>query len=176
LNLFFIAYKLVNDEVKLVRLLSQEMLLGGAETSSLTIEWAMAEFIRNSMIMKHAQMELETVVGMNRIIEESDLQKLTYLQVVIKKTFCLHPLAPLLVPNSSTSKVCGIAKNYDIPPHTRVMVNVWAMGRDPSILEKPFEFYHERFLQQGQEHHHIAVEIIDMDENNFKLFPFESGR
>ncbi len=152
------------------------MLLGGAETSSLTIEWAMAEFIRNSMIMKHAQMELETVVGMNRIIEESDLQKLTYLQVVIKKTFCLHPLAPLLVPNSSTSKVCGIAKNYDIPPHTRVMVNVWAMGRDPSILEKPFEFYHERFLQQGQEHHHIAVEIIDMDENNFKLFPFESGR
>jgi cytochrome P450 len=175
-ELFFIAYKLVYDEVKLVRLMSQEMLAGGAETSSLTIEWAMAELIRNPMIMKRAQMELETVVGMNRIIEESDLHKLTYLQAVIKETLRLHPPGPLLVPHSSTIKVCGIAKDYDIPPHTRVMVNVWAMGRDPSIWERPFEFYPERFLQQGQEHHHIATEIIDMDENNFKLFPFGSGR
>jgi len=154
----------------------EEMLAGGAETSSLTIEWAMAELIRNPMIMRRAQMELETVVGMNRIIEESDLHKLTYLRAVIKETFRLHPPAPLLVPHSSTSKICGIAKGYDIPPHARVMVNVWAMGRDPSIWERPFEFCPERFLQQGQEHHHIAAEIIDMDEKNFKLFPFGSGR
>ncbi|CAN5952100.1 unnamed protein product [Sphagnum jensenii] len=153
-----------------------EMFVGGVETSSVTIEWAMAELIRNPMIMKRAQMELETVVGMNRIIEESDLHKLTYLQAVIKETFRLHPPIPLLVPRSSINKVCGIAEGYDIPPHTKVMVNVWAMGRDPSIWERPFEFYPERFLQQGQEHHHIATEIIDMDENNFKLFPFGSGR
>ncbi|CAK9254887.1 unnamed protein product [Sphagnum jensenii] len=164
----------LSDET--IETLILEMLAGGAETSSLTIEWAMAELIRNPMIMKRAQMELETVVGMNRIIEESDLHKLTYLQAVIKETLRLHPPGPLLVPHSSTIKVCGIAKDYDIPPHTRVMVNVWAMGRDPSIWERPFEFYPERFLQQGQEHHHIATEIIDMDENNFKLFPFGSGR
>jgi cytochrome P450 len=164
----------LSDET--IETLILEMLAGGAETSSLTIEWAMAELIRNPMIMRRAQMELETVVGMNRIIEESDLHKLTYLRAVIKETFRLHPPAPLLVPHSSTSKICGIAKGYDIPPHARVMVNVWAMGRDPSIWERPFEFCPERFLQQGQEHHHIAAEIIDMDEKNFKLFPFGSGR
>jgi cytochrome P450 len=136
----------------------------------------MAELVRNPRIMKCAQMELETVVGMNRIIEETDLHKLIYLQAVIKETFRLHPPAPLLVPRSTISKVCGIVEGYDIPPHTRVMVNVWAMGRNPSIWERPLEFYPERFLQQGQKHHHIAAEIIDMDENNFKLFPFGSGR
>jgi 4-hydroxyphenylacetaldehyde oxime monooxygenase len=34
---------------------------------------------------------------------------------------------------------------YDIPPKTRIFVNVWAMGRDPACWEKPEEFYPERF-------------------------------
>ncbi|CAM6045612.1 unnamed protein product [Sphagnum compactum] len=151
-----------------------EMLTAGLESSALTIEWAMAELIRNPMIMKRAQAELETLVGMNRIVEESDLHKLTYLQAVIKETYRLHPLGPLLVPHSSTNKVCGIMERYDIPPHTTVIVNAWAIGRNPSTWEKPFEFYPERFIQQQQ--HHIGAEIVDMNENNFKLLPFGSGR
>jgi flavonoid 3'-monooxygenase len=165
--------KFVNDKLKLACHLSQEMLTGGLESSALTVEWAMAELIRNPMIMKRAQTELETVVGMNRTVEESDFHKLTYLQAVIKETFRLHPLAPLLVPHSSINKVCGIAECYDIPPHTTVIVNVWAIGQNPSTWEKPFEFYPERFLQQQDP---IIAEIIDMNDNNFKLLPFGSGR
>ncbi len=149
------------------------MLIAGLESSALTIEWAMAELIRNPMVMKRAQTELETVVGVNRIVEESDLHKLTYLQAVIKETFRLHPVAPLLVPHSSINKVCGIMERYDIPPHTTVIVNAWAIGRNPSTWEKPFEFYPERFLQQQ---HPIVAEIVDMNENNFEFFPFGSGR
>jgi cytochrome P450 len=92
---------------------------------------------------------------------------------MIKEIFHMHPPALLLVPHKSTNKVCGIAKGYDIPPHTRGLMNVWAMGQDPSIWEKPFEFYHQHFVQH---HHHIVVEIINMDENNFELLPFGSGK
>jgi len=164
--------KFVNDKLKLACHLSQEMLTAGLESSALTIEWAMAELIRNPRIMKCAQTELEIVIGMNRIVEESDLHKLTYLQAVIKETFRLHPVGPLLVPHSSINEVCGITECYDIPPHTSVIVNVWAIGRNPSTWEKPFEFYPERFLQQ----HPIGAEIIDTNENNFELLPFGSGR
>jgi hypothetical protein len=78
-------------------------------------------------------MELETMFGMHCIVQKSDLHKLTYLRAMIEEIFCLHPPALLLVPHSSTKKVCGIAKGYDIPPHTRGFMNVWAMGQDPSI-------------------------------------------
>lgn len=127
------------------------------------------------MIMKRAQMKLETMFGMNCIVQKSDLHKLTYLRAMIKEIFRLHPPVLLLVPHNSTNKVCGIPKGYDIPPHTRGLMNVWAVGQDPSIWEKPFEFYPQHFLQQ-QHYHHIVVEIIDMDENNFELLPFGSGR
>jgi cytochrome P450 len=94
---------------------------------------------------------------------------------MIKEIFHLHPPTLLLLPHNSTNKICGIAKGYDIPPHIRRLINVWAMGQDPSIWEKPFEFHPQHFLQR-QHHHHIVVEIIGMDENNFELLPFWNGR
>jgi hypothetical protein len=86
-------------------------------------------------------MELETMVGMNCIVQKSNLHKLTYMRIVIKGTFHLHLPTLLLVPHNSTNNICGIAKGYDIPLHTRGLVNVWAMGQDLSIWERPFEFY-----------------------------------
>ena len=77
----------------------QEMLLAGSETSSSTIEWAMAEVFRNPRIMKKAQAELEEVIGKDRRVEESDIDRLPYLHAVVKEVFRLHPPVPLLVPH-----------------------------------------------------------------------------
>ncbi len=66
---------------------------------------------------------------------------------MVKEILRLHPPGPLLLPHGSLDEACQVAGRYDIPPRTKVLVNIWAMGRDPSIAiwERPLEFYPERF-------------------------------
>ncbi|XP_027334960.1 geraniol 8-hydroxylase-like [Abrus precatorius] len=147
-----------------VKALLMDMVVGGSDTSSNTIEFAMAEMMDKPEVMKRVQEELEAVVGRDSMVEESHINKLPYLQAVMKETLRLHPALPLLVPHcpSETTTVGG----YTIPKGSRVFVNVWAIHGDPSIWEKPLEFDPTRFLDAKW----------DYSGNDFNYFPFGSGR
>ncbi len=136
----------------------------GSDTSAITTEWALAELLKHPKFMKKIQDELDDVVGHDRVVNESDIPQLKYLQVVVKETFRLHPPVPLMLPHESI-KACDI-KGYHIPPKTRILVNVWAIHRDSSIYENPFDFNPERFVGT----------TIDLKGNDFQLLPFGSGR
>ncbi|KAF2289783.1 hypothetical protein GH714_038613 [Hevea brasiliensis] len=83
--------------------------LGGTETTSGTIEWAMAELLCSPNSMKRVKEELNQVLGPKRKVEESDVDELPYLQAVIKETMRLHPILPLLAPRKSLEdKLYGI--------------------------------------------------------------------
>jgi 4-hydroxyphenylacetaldehyde oxime monooxygenase len=103
----------------------------------------MSELIKNPTVMKKAQTEIRNMVAGKQRLQVDDLSKLKYLKMVVKETLRLHPPAPLLVPRETMDHVKVLG--YDIPPKTRIFVNVWAMGRDPACWEKPEEFYPERF-------------------------------
>lgn len=142
----------------------QDMVVGGSDTSSNTIEFAMAEMMHKPEVLKRAQEELEAVVGKDNMVEESHIHKLPYLNAVMKETLRLHPVLPLLVPHcpSETTTVGG----YTIPKGSRVFVNVWAIHRDPTIWENPLEFDPTRFLDAKW----------DFSGIDFNYFPFGSGR
>lgn len=114
-----------------------DMIVGGTDTSSNTIEFAMAEMMCREEIMKKVQEELEIVVGKDSMVEEFDIHKLSYLQEIMKEALRLHPALPLLVPHCP----CEIATvgSYTIPKGSQVFVNVWAIHRDPSVWEKSLE-------------------------------------
>ncbi|XP_077235593.1 labd-13Z-ene-9,15,16-triol synthase, chloroplastic-like [Tasmannia lanceolata] len=142
-----------------------DMVIGATDTTSTTVEWAMAEIIGHPEVMKRVQEELLEVVGENNIVEESHLPKLGYLEAVVKEVQRLHPVAPFLVPArpSESTSVGG----YLIPKGTKVMVNVYAIHRDPSVWENPLEFNPERFLGDTK---------LDYRGTNFRYLPFGSGR
>lgn len=134
------------------------------DTSSTAIDWILSELLRNPRVMKKVQEELEQVVGMDRMVEESDLESLKYLDMVIKEAFRLHPVAPLLLPHESIQD-CTI-DGFFIPKKSRVVVNVWAIGRDPKVWTDVETFLPERFVGNH----------IDYRGRDFELIPFGSGR
>ena len=124
----------------------------------------MAELIRNPRCMKIVQEELSREIGQNQAVKESDLPKLTYLQACYKEILRLRPAGPLLLPHRAAESC--VVMNHTIPKDSRVLVNVWAIGRDPSCWEDPLVFKPERFLNSG----------LDFKGSDFEYFPFSSGR
>jgi cytochrome P450 len=99
----------------------------------ITIEWALTELVANQDMLKLVEAEVNRVVRHGGAIEISDLAKMQYLRAVVKEMMRLHPVAPLLIPHRAT-QYCEV-DGYAIDEGTQVMVNVWAIGRDPDVLE-----------------------------------------
>ncbi|KAK9114883.1 hypothetical protein Syun_021680 [Stephania yunnanensis] len=130
------------------------------------VNWAFAELLRHPKLMKRVQDELRDVVGMDRMVEETNLPKLNYLNMVIKETMRLHPVVPLLIPHESTEDIT--INGYFLPKKSRVIVNVWTIGRDPNAWsEDAEEFNPDRF---------IGIDIDFVGSHEFQLIPFGSGR
>lgn len=157
-------FRLTEDNVKALIL---DAFTAATESTAVTTEWAMAELLRNPSLIAKAHAELDGVIGCDRVVDESDLQKLPYLQAMVKEAFRLHPVAPLLLPRESSQ--ASRAFGYDFPAKTRVLVNVWAIGRDPKIWPEPLVYDPDRFLRKDQMH-------IDVRGQHFELLAFGSGR
>ncbi|KAB2053617.1 hypothetical protein ES319_A12G200100v1 [Gossypium barbadense] len=121
-----------------IKALILDIFVAGTHTTYAVLEWAMTEILRHPKIMKKLQNEVRNVSAENSSISEDDLDNMHYLKAVIKETLRLYPPIPLLLPTISTKDVK--LKGYDIIKGTRVIINAWAIGRDPASWENPEEF------------------------------------
>ncbi|KAJ8558454.1 hypothetical protein K7X08_005220 [Anisodus acutangulus] len=148
-----------------MKAIMSDMIVGAIDTSHTWIEWVFAEIVKHPDIMNQLQQELTSIVGPDRMVEEEDLGKLEYLELVLKETFRLHPVATLLIPRESMEDV--VINEYYIPRGSRVMTNCWALGHDPKIWsDNVEEFVPERFIGKN----------IDLRGHDFHLLPFGYGR
>ncbi|KAI9116367.1 hypothetical protein K1719_012534 [Acacia pycnantha] len=141
-----------------------DIFVGGTETAATTIEWAMSELMNHPEAMKKAQAEVRSVYGSKGYVDESEFQQLKYVQAVLRETLRLHPPGALLVPreNSETCEING----YEIPANSRVLINAWAIGRDPNYWSEAEKFKPERFVDNA----------IDYKGGNLEFIPFGFGR
>ncbi|BAT98774.1 hypothetical protein LR48_Vigan06g147200 [Vigna angularis] len=86
---------LTDDNIKAI---IDNIFAAGGETSATTIDWTMAEMIRNPRVMKKAQAEVREVFKMNERVDETCINEMKYLKLVIKESLRLDPPAPLLLP------------------------------------------------------------------------------
>ncbi|XP_050384352.1 cytochrome P450 93A3-like [Argentina anserina] len=175
-DLLDILLDISEDETSEIRLTSEnikafilDIFAAGTDTSAITTEWALAELINHPDIMSKARQEIDSIIGNNRLVKESDIANLPYLQAIVKETLRLHPTGPLIVREST--EPCAIG-GYEIPAKTRLFVNVWAVNRDPGHWEKPLEFEPERFTRKEGN----GKSQLDVRGQNFHLLPFGSGR
>ncbi|KDP20161.1 hypothetical protein JCGZ_11053 [Jatropha curcas] len=142
--------------------LIHELFSAGTDTTTTTVEWAMAELLKNKEAMNKVCQELEREINKNSI-NESQVSQFPYLYACIKETFRLHPPAPFL--GHQPLETCEVM-NYTIPKDSQIIVNIWAVGRDPLAWEDPLLFKPERFLESS----------LDLKGHDFELLPFSSGR
>ena len=120
----------------------------GTDTSSLVLELAMAELMRNPQLMTKLQAEVRVNTPRGQqMVAQDDIASMTFLRAVVKETLRLHPPAPLLLPHLAMVE-CEV-DGYTIPEGTRVIINEWAIGRDPESWEKPEQFMPESFTEGG---------------------------
>jgi cytochrome P450 len=143
------------------------MIVATTDTSAVTNEWAMTEVIKHR-VLRRIQEELDSVVGPNRMVSESDLPHLNYLCCVVRETFRMHPAGPFLIPHET---VCATTINdYYIPAKTRVFINTHGLGRNTKIWDDVEDFRLERhWLANGS-----RVEISHGAD--FKILPFSAGK
>ncbi|KAK9940131.1 hypothetical protein M0R45_016805 [Rubus argutus] len=124
---------------------SLNMIAGGSDTTMVTLTWAIALLLNNHHKLKRAQDELDAEIGRERIVSESDMSKLVYIQAIVKETLRLYPAAPLSVPHEFTED-CTIG-GYNVLKGTRLITNLWKMQTDPKMWpDDPLGFKPERFL------------------------------
>jgi cytochrome P450 len=96
-----------------VKAFTQDLIVGGSESTAVTVEWAISELLRKPSIFAMATEELYRVVGHGRWVTEKDIANLPYLEAIVKETMRLHPIVPLLIPRV-TREDASVA-GYDIP-------------------------------------------------------------
>lgn len=137
------------------------LLLAGTDTSSGTIEWAMSVLLNHPDVLEKARKEIDDQIGHERLVQETDLPNLPYIQCIVNETLRLFPVAPLLVPHEP-SEDCTIG-GFDVARGTMVLVNAWAIHRDPKVWgDDTLSFKPERFEGVGNE--------------GYRFIPFGMGR
>ncbi|XP_055816961.1 5-epiaristolochene 1,3-dihydroxylase-like [Solanum dulcamara] len=166
-DLIDILLRLMKDETlqfpitnRNIKAIIVDMFIGGTDTSSTTAVWAMTEMMRNPSIFAKAQAEVRKAFT----DKYDDVVELKYLKLVVKETLRLHPPVPLSVLRECNEET--EINGYTIPLKTKVMINVWALGRDPKYWDDAESFKPERFEE-------CPVDFIG---NNFEFLPFGGGK
>ena len=109
------------------------------------------------------------MVGSTRLVNESDVENLPYLQVVVKETLRLYP--PLPVTTRKCRQSCKIG-GFEIPQETMVLINLYGIMRDPDLWNNPNEFQPKRFLVSSEKQESMKYKHDEM----FTFLPFGVGR
>ncbi|CAH9100610.1 unnamed protein product [Cuscuta epithymum] len=142
------------------------ILVAGIDTSAVTMEWTLSLLLNHQQVLKKAQEEIDDKVGYERLVEESDMADLPYLNCIIKEAMRMHPAGPLAIPHES-SEECTIA-SYRIPKGTMLLLNLYSIQRDPEYWDEPTKFKPERFED--------FKAVTTAKEYGYKWMPFGSGR
>nr|CAB3503127.1 unnamed protein product [Digitaria exilis] len=168
-----------------VKALLMDITFAAMDNPSNAVEWALAEMVNSPEMMKKAVEEIDTVVGRDRLVQESDIPRLNYLKACIREAFRLHPVAPFNVPHVALedANVAGyhgyrhglgdieVAAGYHIPKSSHVILSRIGLGRNPGVWDGPLRFNPDRHLAAAD-----PMAEVTLAENDLRFISFSTGR
>ncbi|XP_009778849.1 cytochrome P450 77A1 isoform X2 [Nicotiana tabacum] len=146
--------------------LCSEFLNGGTDTTATALEWAVGRLIENPSIQKRMYEEIINTVG-DRKVDEKDIEKMPYLNAVVKELLRKHPPTYFVLTHAVTEPVK--LGGYDIPTDASVEFFSHGISHDPNIWSDPEKFDPDRFLSGREDADITGVTKV-------KMMPFGVGR
>ncbi|XP_034721008.1 sterol 26-hydroxylase, mitochondrial [Etheostoma cragini] len=143
----FLAYLLSSDTLSRaeVNISVTELLLGGVDTTSNTLSWALYRLARDRRAQDRLSTEVNSVCRDRREPTTDDLSRMPYLKAVIKETLRLYPVVPGNGRLSSENEL--VLGNYRFPKRTQFHLCHYSAGHDEAEFADAEVFVPERWLR-----------------------------
>jgi len=120
------------------------MYIGGADTTVAALLTFFLAMVLHPDAQRKAQMEIDNVIGVDRLPDFGDETSLPYVSALVKEVMRWHPVTPIAVPHRLVTD--DIYEGYFLPAGSMVIGNAWAVLHDESVFPEPSQFRPERFL------------------------------
>ncbi|KAK6629193.1 hypothetical protein RUM43_003010 [Polyplax serrata] len=133
------------DEQLIVILL--DLFLGGAQTTSQTLNFAFLLMIRNPEVQEKVHRHIVDTIGRDNLPTVEDKSKLAYVDAVLLEVMRMYCVVPIIGPRRSLENT--VLNGYFIPKNTTMLLNINAAHYDETHFSEPFKFKPERFLSSN---------------------------
>ena len=123
-------------------------LMAGMDTTAITMATTLFYLTAHPDILAKAQSEVDEVFGNKTELEFEDLNKLVYLELVIKEAMRIKPAVTWTTRQCKKHNVS--INGVRIPKEAEIMVPIQSIHMDPSLWDRPNEFLPERFLPEAR--------------------------
>ncbi|KAL1370261.1 hypothetical protein AAHE18_01G047000 [Arachis hypogaea] len=144
-----------------------EIMIATIDNPYNNIEWVLSNMLNQPKLLQIAIEELDSVVGKERLVQESDIPKLNYVKACLREGFRLHPIVDFNIPHVSMKDT--FVSNYFIPKGSHVLIRRQGIGQNPRVWEEPSKFKPERHLKKDGSN-------LTLTEPNLDLITFSTGR
>ncbi|KAH8832196.1 cytochrome P450 [Flagelloscypha sp. PMI_526] len=123
-------------------------LITAADTVPATLYWFVWAMVKFPQVQKQAQLELDKVVGRERVPNFNDFERLPFIRAIVMELLRWMPVAPIGLPHVTTQD--DIYGEYFIPEGTLCVTLLPMMNRDQSIYGPDAESFNpSRFIDSS---------------------------
>lgn len=143
----YLTYLLSSDKLSRaeVYISITELLLGGVDTTSNTLSWALYRLARDQKAQDRLYKEVNSVCPDKQEPDTDSLSRMPYLKAVIKETLRLYPVVPGNGRFISENEV--VVDNYWFPKKTQFHLCHYAVCHDEAEFADAEHFIPERWLR-----------------------------
>ena len=121
------------------------VLIAGYDATSMSTCWGFYGILSNPDIYNKLMEELNGIVGQKEDLIVH-LDKLVYLDAVVKEALRVNPVIPLMVRVTKENYQLG---RYTLPKGTGILPCTYLAHRDPTLWSEPEKFKPERFINSA---------------------------
>ncbi|KAG0699536.1 cytochrome P450 [Suillus ampliporus] len=132
------------QQEEIIKWCSQGIYAGGADTTVAAVTSFVLAMMLYPNVQKHAQAEIDAVVGQDKFPTFEDRDKLPYIRALIQELLRWAPVAPQGHQHYAMNE--DVYEGYRIPKGTTIIANIFSISRDKDTYPDPLVFRPERFL------------------------------